>query len=191
MDSETLLTNAATLFLSITTVAVSIALTLRQIRLMNNSNQLPVVLDLFMELRSADFVHSEERLWSALASGEDSERGVSGLEQPLQDDVYRVCAFYQMLAYLVAFRVVEEDLVFLATHYRILRTWDTIRPYAVAERSLRGDPYSYLNFFEDLVVMTRSKSSQDIYNRARKNSFGCGPMPRQFRDPSEGLRNRT
>ncbi|GGM14894.1 hypothetical protein GCM10010129_68880 [Streptomyces fumigatiscleroticus] len=171
MDTGTLLVNAATLLLSVTAIGVTLVLTRRQIRLMNNSNQLPLVLDLFKEWRSAEFIHGEERLWAFLASGEGAENGISGLPQHVRDDVYRVCGFYQMLAYLVAFRVVEEDLVFLATHYRLLRTWETVRPYAVTERRLRGDAYSYLNFFEDLALLTRTKSSQDVYDRARRRAY--------------------
>ncbi|MFD5539845.1 hypothetical protein ACFWIJ_19025 [Streptomyces sp. NPDC127079] len=186
MDSETLLVNVVTLLLSMTAIGVTLLLTLRQIRLMNNSNQLPLVLDLFREWRSAEFVHSEERLWADLISGEGADQGISGLEQPIRDDVYHVCAFYQMLAYLVAFRVVDEDLVFLATHYRILRTWETVRPYALAERHIRGDPYAYLNFFEDLAALTRAKSSQDVYNTARKRAYGRDRTPAQSFRTSRG-----
>jgi hypothetical protein len=68
--------------------------------------------------------------------------------------------------------MVEEDLAFLATHYRLLRTWETVRPCAIAERRLRGDPYSYLNFFEDLALMTSTKSSPNVGNTDPAGLFG-------------------
>ncbi|GGM86299.1 hypothetical protein [Streptomyces fuscichromogenes] len=37
---------------------------------------------------------------------------------------------------------------------------------------MRGDPYAYLNFFEDLATLTRTKSSHAVYRTARKRAYG-------------------
>ncbi|GAA0925885.1 MULTISPECIES: DUF4760 domain-containing protein [Streptomyces violaceusniger group] len=174
MDTDTLVMNVVTLLISLIAVGVTAIFSVRQVRLMTHANKLPVVLDLFKEWRDPEFVRREQRLWERLPPEPSAERGFSGLEEPLRSDAYEVCTYYQMLAYLVAFDVIEEDLIFLAVHYRLLKTWEVVEPYVLAERRARGDFYSFMNFFEELALMTSQKSTADVYRSVRGRVFGRG-----------------
>jgi hypothetical protein len=88
------------------------------------------------------------------------------------DAVYNVCAYYQMVGYLVAFGVLDRRLAILAHHYRVIKTWSVVRPYVEAERGIRGSDYSFLNFLEDFAIMCQRASLTDIYIYVRDQAFG-------------------
>ena len=115
--------NIAALCASILALAVSSFLALRQSRLMRHANQLPVVIDLFRELRADTFITREQKIWSTLPGDQDPSKGFGGIPTPLRTYVYDVCLFYQTVAYLIKFKMIDEGLAYTALHYRILRTW--------------------------------------------------------------------
>jgi hypothetical protein len=143
--------NIAALLASFLALAVSSFLALRQSRLMRDANHLPVVIDLFRELRADTFITREQEIWSSLPGDKDPLKGFGGIPTPLRTYVYDICLFYQTVAYLVNFKVVDDELVYTALHYRILRTWSSVEPFVHGERAIRGGEHTFLNSFETVA----------------------------------------
>jgi hypothetical protein len=164
------LLNGITLSASLIAVITSIAFALRQSRLMRQANQMPAALDLIYKFYSPEFVREERAVWASLGSEAAPEQGFSGMSDELHDHVYRICAYYQMVAYLVGFGMLDKRLAILPHHYRVIKTWSIVEPYVKGERDLRGDQYSFFNCFEDFALMcTREPSARSqFYIRNRK-----------------------
>jgi hypothetical protein len=74
-----------------------------------------------------------------------------------------------MFAYLVAFRVIDERIAILAIHYRLVRTWAVIQPFAEKERVLRGGADTYLNTLEEFAKNVAEKDPRELGNIVRRN----------------------
>lgn len=118
---------------------------------MRHANQLPVVIDLFRELRADTFITREQEIWRSLPGHQDPSKGFGGIPAPLRTYVYDVCLFYQTVSYLVKFRMIDDSLVYTALHYRILRTWSSVEPFVQGERIIRGGENTFLNSFEEVA----------------------------------------
>jgi hypothetical protein len=149
--------NIAALFASLLALAISSILALRQSRLMRDANQLPVVIDLFRELRADTFITREQEIWRSLPGDQDPAQGFGGIPTPLRTYVYDVCLFYQTVSYLVKFKMIDDGLVYTALHYRILRTWSSVELFVRGERALRGGENTFLNSFEEVAEVIRSQ----------------------------------
>lgn len=129
---------------------------------MRDANQLPVVIDLFRELRADTFITREQEIWSSLPGTVDPSKGFSGIPDPLRTYVYDVCLFYQTVAYLVKFKMIDNRLAYTALHYRILRTWSTVELFVRGERAMRGGNNTFLNSFEEVALaIHREQLRQD------------------------------
>lgn len=150
MNLSTIL-NVAAITASLLALAVSSFLALRQSRLMRHANQVPVVIDLFRELRADTFITREQQIWSSLPGDMDPSGGFAGIPEPLRTYVYDICLFYQTVAYLFIFKMIDDKLVYTAFHYRILRTWSSVAPFVRGERAIRGGENTFLNSFEEVA----------------------------------------
>jgi hypothetical protein len=122
---------------------------------MRHANQLPVVIDLFRELRADTFITREQEIWSSLPGGQDPAKGFGGIPTPLRTYVYDVCLFYQTVAYLMKFKMIDDRLAYTALHYRILRTWSSVEPFVRGERVIRGGGNTFLNSLEEVAEAIR------------------------------------
>ena len=95
MNNISNILNIAALFASLLALAMSSVLALRQSRLMRDANQLPVVIDLFRELRADTFITREQEIWRSLPGDQDPAQGFGGIPTPLRTYVYDVSLFYQ------------------------------------------------------------------------------------------------
>jgi hypothetical protein len=127
---------------------------------MRDANQLPVVIDLFRELRADTFITREQEIWHSLPGNEDPSKGFGGIPTPLRTYAYDICLYYQTVAYLVNFKLLDHELAYTALHYRILRTWSSVEPFVRGERAIRGGENTFLNSFE-----TFAKSVSDKHRR--------------------------
>jgi hypothetical protein len=157
MGNVSMALNIAALLASVLALAVSSLLALRQSRLMHDANQLPVVIDLFRELRRDTFITREQEIWSSLPGNVDPSQGFGGIPVPLRTYVYDICLFYQTVAYLVNFKVVDQELAYTALHYRILRTWSSVESFVHGERAIRGGENTFLNSFEKVAEEIRNQ----------------------------------
>lgn len=150
--------NIAALAISFTALIISSFFAVRQSSSAHHSNQLPIINDIFKEIRSSQFREQEESLWESLPTlGQNI--GFSQLPKGLRDEAYNVSFTYLMLAYLVSMRILDRRLAVLPIHYRIVRTWEAIEPFVMQEREIRGDQLSFLNLLESFVGFVKR---QDI-----------------------------
>lgn len=158
------------LVVSLVALSLSTLIAGRQARLTWGANHIPVILNLLGEYRSGDFARRERRVWESLPGEFDPAEGMSALPAALQEDVYNVCTFYQTIAYLVAYGVYDDQMAYLSVHYRLLRTWHATEQFIQAERRIRGNPYSFLNFFEDFARSCESRDPRREYLVARQKA---------------------
>jgi len=156
-----LVLGAAALALSMVALGVSTWLALRQVTLMRQANHLPVLIEYFSAYRNAEFVEQEESVWRELPAA-DPDLPLSQLPQPIRSAAYSICTYYQTLAYVMAFSALDTKLAVLVTHYRAVRTWEAVESHVRAERELRGDPYSFMNFYEHFVTVIRHRNVRDV-----------------------------
>ncbi|MEV1057707.1 hypothetical protein AB0I92_10685 [Micromonospora chalcea] len=151
MDIPALIFNALAVFTAFAALAVSLIMSSRQNDLGHNANQLPVVVELFSEIRSYEFLRKEEELWRDLPKI-SAPVPLSELPAPLKEYAFNVTNFYSMIAYLWMLQAVDERLAIWPVHFRAVKTWETIRPFVQAERAARGAEHSFLNVLETFVA---------------------------------------
>src|SRR5579864_88870 len=94
--------NVAALVISLAALAVSSFFAIRQIGTARHANQLPIINDVFREVRSPQFLRQEQLLWQKLPAMRQSI-GFSHLPEELRDAASNVCFTYLMVAYLEAY----------------------------------------------------------------------------------------
>ncbi|GHG08223.1 MULTISPECIES: DUF4760 domain-containing protein [Amycolatopsis] len=99
---------------------------------------------------------------------EPSERvGIEALSPKYRDSVYTVCYFFDYLGVLLAFGMIEKDVIVSALGTHIMRVWYLLQPYIVAERVYRervcpvDAPAGFLVYFEYLVVLVRKSGGRN------------------------------
>lgn len=150
--------NVVALVISLAALGVSSFFAIKQVNTAHHANQLPIVIDIYREIRSPQFRQQEETLWNRLPALERNT-SFSHLPKDLKDAAYDVCYAYLMLAYLVSLRIIDRRLAILPIHYRIIRTWEVVQPFVLQERDARGDELSFLNLLESFVDLVKR---QDI-----------------------------
>jgi hypothetical protein len=146
MDS-TQFVNIGTLAIALVSIIASWLLARQALKLNQNSNHLPVVLDLLATQRTAEFLRKEKRLWDHL-NEYDEDLGFFELPEPIRSDAIEIALYYQSLGYVSEYGLADGELITIQAHYRMLRTWDTIKPFVQGERRLRGGENTFLNSYE-------------------------------------------
>jgi hypothetical protein len=142
------------------TALVAVALSMRQVRLMERQAMLPVVLESFREARSSEWFQARDFIYERLAAEFSPEHGVTQLPEPARSSVREVGFLFDNFGLLIAHRVASEDLVLGFFGEHIDEIWRILEPYIRKEAERRG--LHYMVFFEDLVVRSRSRGSADI-----------------------------
>ncbi|HET6733027.1 DUF4760 domain-containing protein, partial [Mycobacterium sp.] len=114
--------------------------------------------------------------------------GIEALPPEYRDSVYSVCYFFDYLGVLLAFGVIERDLVIGSLGTHIVRTWSLLEHHVVAERDHRSRAYpadapaGFLRYFESLVVLVRQSGGRSagevVIRRLGLPSLGC-PVARR------------
>lgn len=170
MDATTIVLNVSAIAASVIALTMSSVLAIRQHLLIRQQNQIPVFVDLLREARTPEFRHRERRIWDELPTFE-SGAGFGGLSDDIRDDAEVVFSYYSTLAYCVAIGVVNPDMAVVPVHYRLLKTWDTLHPFVLAERDARGDGDSFLNLLEDLVAQAKASDMKVVEERISRIAF--------------------
>jgi hypothetical protein len=168
---ESQLINGLALLIALAAVVTSSLLAWRTLRLTRNANHLPIVLDALAAQRTADFTRKEAELWQELPN-KDPDLGFSSLPEPLRGSAFEVSCYYQHLGCLAEYGVADWDFIAVQVTYRMLRTWDCIRPFVQAERTLRGSQNSFLNSYERFASNVKSTdidaATARLYRRGRR-----------------------
>ncbi|MFF0206209.1 hypothetical protein [Streptomyces sp. NPDC005017] len=158
--SVSLASTVLALAISVLSLVVSSVVSVRQLRLANNSNLLPVVVELFRETRQPDFSRAIEYIKTDLAREQSPEFGYRRLpEEPLRH-VRRVSLFYDDVGKLVAHGVVDERLIVGSYGPNIINMWEVLAPYIYRERELTSAAMIY---FEDLAHRARARPQAHVH----------------------------
>ncbi|MFB9237691.1 hypothetical protein ACFFWC_19380 [Plantactinospora siamensis] len=180
--------NLLALLVALAAVVTSSLLTWRALRLNDNANHLPIVLDALKAQRTAEFTRMEAELWAELPR-QDVPLGFAKLPEPLRGHAFEVGCYYQHLACLAEYGVADWDFIAVQVTYRMLRTWDCIRPYVNAERKNRGSDSSFLNSYERFAEKARrtdvDAATERLYRRGGRGgpALRAAPMLRRRRQP--------
>jgi hypothetical protein len=172
------LLNVMAFGISVAALVVAVLSTYRQLRMAHLTNQLPVMVELFREYRTYQFLTKEEALWKELPSI-DPKVGFSGLPPSIRGTAYEVCNYYQTLSYLASLRITDNGMAILPTHCRVMKTWDAVEPFILQERVLRDDPLAFFNIFEMFVLKVRGTDINKEVARVRRGLHGkAGESPK-------------
>lgn len=156
---------------SVAALAVAVLSSFRQLRMAHLTNQLPVMVELFRDYRSYQFLAMEESLWKELRDL-DPKVGFSGLPSSIRGTAYEVCNYYQTISYLSSLRITDNGIAILPTHYRVLKTWNAVEPFILQERLLRDDSLAFFNIFELFVEKVRGTDISMEVAKVRRGLLG-------------------
>jgi hypothetical protein len=141
----------AALIASLVALVLSTLVAIRQSQIAKGSNHAAIVVELYRDFRSVEYRQQEHLLWSELPKIKEPMR-FSEIPEPVQSAAYYVCNLYQMVAVLISLGIIDKRLAILPGFYRMMRTWNIVKPFVEAERSARGNSLPFLNLFEALVM---------------------------------------
>ncbi len=179
--------NVSALGASIISLALATAIAIRQTKISHRANQLPVLLDLLYRQRSIAFRNNEQGLWAETKTY-DATRGLMGLPEDIRNRALETILFYQHLAYLIAFKIVDRDLAVLPVHNRILKTWDALSPSIINERRLGGlGSTDYMAEFEYLARSIDEARIRQLSRDLGREVFGVKSLDSWISPPTTNL----
>jgi hypothetical protein len=158
------LLNVIAALASVAAVITSTFLAVQALRYSKNANHMPVIVELFKEHRSEDFVRKEQYVWREMPR-QDPSRGFSRLPRKVRSYATDVALFYLMVSYLSEYGISDHELLALQVKYRLLKTWEVIKRHVEQERLLRGGEYTFLNTLEVFVQRVDALDSDTIARR--------------------------
>ncbi|WP_037624143.1 DUF4760 domain-containing protein [Streptomyces aureus] len=149
----------AALMVSVVALGVSGWASVRQLRLAQHANTLPVLVDLFREHRSARLAGARQFVHEQLP-GCDLSAGLDGVPGAHRELVRELAWFYDNLGALVAHGVVDIEPVSGYLGGSVISVWEGMRPMVEAERAKRAgnampDPNRWQEYFENLYHLVR------------------------------------
>lgn len=159
--------NVVALLFSLMAIGVSGYFALRQVRAAHASNSMSVLMAAYEAVRSDRYRQQEQLLWDELPKLTEVPR-YSELPEPLRTAAYDICNFYQMFAYLIAERIIDERVPTLIFYYRLDKTWTSLKPHIDQERAYRGPDKPFLEILEALVERIRSADVMKLMTEFRR-----------------------
>ena len=163
MDSD-LVVNLGALLVAAGALASSTFLTWRALRFNRSATHIPVLVDMFRQHRSPDFIQKEELVWAHMKDHEEA-LGFSNLPADIRQQATEVTLFYLTLSYLTEWELIDREIVSLQVKYRMLKTWAAVEGHVRGERALRGGEFTFLNTREIFVRKVRNFDPQAIAER--------------------------
>ncbi|WP_406004977.1 hypothetical protein OG440_01470 [Streptomyces sp. NBC_00637] len=151
---KTFLVNVLPVIIAVIAIAVPTWLGVRQTRISRHANNIQAMINLLAEFRSAGFHDQHDYVCARLQQEHAADGGVRGLPYDAKAAFCNVVYYYQSLANLTVFKIVDEEIFLPLLRYRIVSVWQAARPYVERERELRGSDGSYLSAFEELARRT-------------------------------------
>jgi hypothetical protein len=154
MSDQDLISLAALTAAVIATLTSSF-LAWQALRINQNMNHIPVVLEVLKPHRTPEFVRKEIAVWEEL-SGHDPTLGFFDLPEPIRSHAIEVGTYYQVLSYRSLYGIADREFIAVQTHHRLLRTWDCIKEHVQGERNNRGAANTFLNSYEEFAAQVVS-----------------------------------
>ncbi|MGW3850909.1 DUF4760 domain-containing protein [Streptomyces fagopyri] len=149
----------AALVVSVMALGVSGLVSVRQLRLTQHTNTLPVLVDLFREHRSLRLALAREVVFEQLPSW-DVSTGMEGLPEAERNLIRELAWFYDNLGALVTHGVVDIEPVSGYLGGSVISVWERMEPLVRVERAKRAqnalpDPNRWQEYFENLYHLVR------------------------------------
>jgi hypothetical protein len=155
--------------LNVTAVAVSffalvfsLFFAVQQLRVMRQTNQMPIFIDMIREFRSKEFQQAEQYVLHRLKYENSPDLGLLKLQDEALIAAATVYSFFGVLADLVIRGIISEEAAISTLGFRASNLWTAMEPFIVAERELRGDN-DFACYFEDLVSRVRPNWPPEKY----------------------------
>jgi hypothetical protein len=149
------------LLVSVGAVVAAVWSTFRSRDSSMKANSLRVTTEVFQKVGSVEFREQLALILRGPVEVPPDGGGIESLSPEYRDSVYSVCYFFDYLGVLLAFGLIERDLVIGSLGTLIVRTWALLEPHVAAERAHRGREYpadapaGFLRYFESLVALVR------------------------------------
>jgi hypothetical protein len=153
--------NVVAIVISVVSLAVSGLLAIRQTRTAAAGYALPVILEVFNQFRTPEFVEARRYVYDDLNTEFDPPVAYTDLPAEVQARVRTVAGRYDDLGKLVAHGIVGEDLIIGSNGSAVRRVWKSVEPFVRAERRKR-DATTWI-YLEDLAYRAARKPPRDIY----------------------------
>jgi hypothetical protein len=153
MDNSTVLGTIA-IAVSVLALLTSSGLAYLQMKLLRQANHIPALVALFSELRSATFHKRYNYIVGRLHSDHRPELGIFDLPEDVQEAVLDIAYYYQNIANLIRFGIIDEASTIEIVRERVVRVWAALAPYIYVERARA--PH-LLSIFE-VMAMKASKA---------------------------------
>ena len=162
-----LVLNTIALAFSLVAITVSSVIALRQVKIMQHSNLLPVMIDMFREFRAPEFKQHIDYIGESLWKEAPSESfGTSNLPETARSHVTPVASFFNTVGVLVANGVITDLTVASYMGGSTIRAWSRLAPYIRNERTRRNDENYYL-FFEHLAFLVSENPPSKLNARLK------------------------
>jgi hypothetical protein len=160
-----LIISAAALGFSLIAIIVSTVLTVRQLRLMQHSNLLPVIIDIYRESRAREFREHLTFIETTLRDQHPPEKtSMSEMPEPAITHVRAVANFFGGVGILLANGVIDDVLATQLYGSSVLQAWYSLAPYIRDERRRRNDENIYL-YFENLAFVVNQNPPSKLNAR--------------------------
>lgn len=153
----------------------AVLLALRQNRLSNGGNHLPVILEAFKEAHApdSDYLDAEKYILNNLAREHLVDCGITELpREPARRYVLSIGMFFDDLGKVVAHGMIHQDVVVGSFGPGIIPLWRALAPY-VYEQRRTGSPNFWI-YFEDLAVRATIRPNTDVYKKLGLRSWPPG-----------------
>jgi hypothetical protein len=133
MDAATTL-GTVSIIVALISLGASAALTYRQLKLGRHANHASALMYMYSEMRSLRFHANYNFIVHRLQAEHSPEDGVYGLPAYAQAAVIDIAYYYQNLANMMHFGLLDKRAILPMIRSRIINLWFAIKPFVEAER---------------------------------------------------------
>ncbi|MFE0174303.1 hypothetical protein ACFWZ2_18475 [Streptomyces sp. NPDC059002] len=167
----------AALVVSVMALGVSGLVSVRQLRLTEHANTLPVVVDLFREHRSVRLARARQVVFEQLPTW-DLSNGMEALPETERNLIRELAWYYDNLGALITHGVVDIEPVSGYLGGSVISVWEQMEPLVRVERAKRAqhalpDPNRWQEYFENLYHLVRemppsqARAQTDLWRLSR------------------------
>ncbi|MCZ2807590.1 hypothetical protein O2W18_20990 [Modestobacter sp. VKM Ac-2983] len=158
------LVDAAPIVISLIALAVSVLSSRRALRATRASHSLTVVTDVLDRLHEPQYADAVKKVREGgFLEGIDPDGGYDAMPGDKRALALWLTEYFDDLGKLVAYGVIDEDLVLGSYGNSIDRSWTTLRGFIYAQRRFNGTQFN--SYFEHLAQLARKRPPAIIHKK--------------------------
>jgi hypothetical protein len=155
--------NVISITFSLIAILVSSVFAHKQAKNAHDANLLPIVMELFAEVRALDFSEHLHYIYDQLPGADDvATVGIDDMSDASRGHAAPVYNYFNIVGLLVANRIVPLTLVSAVMGGSIAMSWQRLSPYVYRERQRRDDP-NYLGYYEHVAAEVTRSGVADLH----------------------------